>query len=57
MRRREFIGLIAGAAVTWPLVARAQHPVLPVIGFVSSAPRQGFEPQVAAFLKGLGEAG
>jgi len=57
MRRREFIGLIAGAAVTWPLVARAQHPVLPVIGFVSSAPRQGFEPQVAAFLKGLREAG
>jgi len=57
MRRREFIGLIAGAAVTWPLVARAQHPVLPVIGFVSSAPREGFEPQVAAFLKGLGEAG
>jgi putative ABC transport system substrate-binding protein len=38
-------------------VARAQHPLPPVIGFVSSAPRQGFEPQVAAFLKGLGEAG
>jgi len=57
VRRRDFIKVIAGAAVSSPLAARAQQPVLPVIGFVNSAPRQGFEPQVAAFLKGLGEAG
>jgi ABC-type uncharacterized transport system substrate-binding protein len=57
MRRREFISLIGGAAAVWPLVARAQQPALPVIGFVNSASRQGYEPQVAAFLKGLGEAG
>jgi putative ABC transport system substrate-binding protein len=57
MRRREFISLIGGAAATWPLAARAQQPALPVIGFVSSLSRQGYEPQVAAFLKGLGEAG
>ena len=56
MRRREFIKVIAGSAA-WPLVARAQQPVLPVIGFVNSASRQGYEPQVAAFLKGLGEEG
>jgi len=56
VRRREFIKVIAGSAA-WPLAARAQQPALPVIGFVNSAPRQGFEPQVAAFLKGLGEAG
>ena len=57
MRRRDFIKVVAGSAAAWPLVARAQQPVLPVIGFVNSASRQGYEPQVAAFLKGLGEEG
>jgi len=57
VKRREFITLLCGAATAWPFAARAQQPVLPVIGFVNSASRQGYEPQVAAFLKGLGEAG
>ena len=52
--RREFITVFGGAAA-WPLVARAQQPGVPVIGFLdTSAP----EPSVvAAFLKGLGETG
>jgi putative ABC transport system substrate-binding protein len=53
MRRREFItGL--GSAATWPLVARAQQPALPVIGFVMA---DAATDRVRAFRKGLGETG
>jgi putative tryptophan/tyrosine transport system substrate-binding protein len=57
MRRREFISAIAGAAV-WPLGARAEQPAMPVIGFLIPAPGAEAIPNlVAAFRRGLAEAG
>ena len=56
MRRREFIAVIAGAAVTWPRMACAQQ-TMPVIGFLNAASPEGYTPYVAAFRDGLKESG
>jgi putative tryptophan/tyrosine transport system substrate-binding protein len=56
MKRREFIGLLGGAAA-WPFVADAQQPAMPVIGFLRSTPSAPSMHFVAAFQQGLKEEG
>jgi ABC-type uncharacterized transport system substrate-binding protein len=57
MRRREFIALVFGTAVTWPLAARTQQAgKLPTIGFLG-ADASAFIPWTPAFVQRLGELG
>ena len=57
MNRREVITTLGGAAAAWPLAARGQQPVMPVIGFMSGRSPAESEYLVRAFRTGLNELG
>ena len=56
MKRRTFIAGL-GSAAAWPMLARAQQPAMPVVGYLGSTSPQIGRPQIAAFLEGLAETG
>jgi putative ABC transport system substrate-binding protein len=55
--RRQFISALGGTAVGWPLVAGAQQPAIPVVGFIRDGSADANARIVTAFRKGLNEAG
>ena len=57
IRRRDLIGLFAGGAAAWPLVARAQQKAMPVIGFLHLTSLETNRENLAVFRRGLGDTG
>jgi len=57
MRRRDFIGLLGGAAAAWPIASGAQQSAVPAIGYLSGRSPDYSSQGISAFLKGLNEAG
>jgi putative tryptophan/tyrosine transport system substrate-binding protein len=57
MKRREIILALGGAAVMWPLAARAQQSPMPVIGYLTAGNPNSDTRLVEAFIKGLAKAG
>src|SRR6478672_4722109 len=56
MRRREFLGVLGGAAAAWPMVARAQQRT-PLVGFLNSASPDTYRFNADSFREGLAKAG
>jgi putative ABC transport system substrate-binding protein len=57
VRRREFISTLGGAAVTWPLAARAQQPGIPVVGLLLGGTPDADSYRVDAIRRGLTATG
>jgi putative tryptophan/tyrosine transport system substrate-binding protein len=57
IRRRACISLLGGATVGWPLAARAQHPAMPVVGFLDSRSADVVSERLRAYRQGLKETG
>jgi putative ABC transport system substrate-binding protein len=57
VRRRDFIKTAAGSLAAWPLVARAQQPTMPVVGYLGAETPERFGIRLTAFRQGLSDMG
>jgi putative ABC transport system substrate-binding protein len=57
MKRREFMTLIGGAAVAWPLAASAQQPPMPVVGLLDQRSPEELADRLRSFRQGLRDSG
>jgi len=57
MRRREFLGIVGGITVAWPLAARSQQTAMPTIGYLGSETPELWAGRLRAFRQGLSETG
>jgi putative ABC transport system substrate-binding protein len=57
LRRRDFISLLGGAAVAWPLVARAQQAAIPVIGYLNNGSPESDASRLTGLRRGLSQTG
>lgn len=55
--RRQFISALGGAVASWPFVAHAQQPPMPVVGILSTASPEAYAVRLRAFHDALGAAG
>jgi putative tryptophan/tyrosine transport system substrate-binding protein len=57
MKRRDFLGVVAGVAAAWPMMARAQQPAVPIVGYLGSETPERFATRLSAFRQGLSATG
>src|SRR6266536_5591409 len=57
MRRRDFVTLLGGSAIAWPLAVQAQHPAMPVIGYLGIRSAESDASRLTGLRRGLNDTG